>query len=78
MDLEQLLSKLEAVSASAKKIGPSPEDVKEALARLAKAGANMTPEERHEQRRYFLYGSPNPDPETKARIDAYMLRTYGV
>ena len=38
----------------------------------------MTPEERHEQRRYFLYGSPNPDQETKARIDAYMLRTYAV
>ena len=70
--------KLDEVLASAKQVGPEPEDVKEALARLAQAGASMTPEERHEQRRYFLYGSPNPDPDTKARIDAYMLRIYGV
>ena len=78
MDLEQLERTLDAVFASALKAGPEPEYVMEALARLAKAGANMTPAERHEQRRYFLYGSPNPDPETKARIDAYMLNTYGV
>ena len=78
MELKSFKSKLDAILASAAKIGPEPEDVKEALVRLAKAGANMTPEERHEQRRYFLYGSPNPDPDTKARIDAYMLRIYGV
>ena len=48
------------------------------LETLAEMGRNMTPEERLEQKRFTLYGSPNPDPETKNRIDKYMKEYYNV
>ncbi len=56
---------------------PSPE-VEEALKKLAEAEENMTGKDRLEQKRYNLYGTANPDPETRERIDQYMERYYGV
>ena len=52
------------------------EEGNKALEKLAEMGRNMTGKDRLEQKRYTLYGSPNPDPETKARIDKYMEDYY--
>ena len=57
---------------------PVDEKAEKALENLAKQGKHMTPAERIEQKRYNLYGTPNPDAETKERIDAYMKRHYNV
>ena len=60
----------------------APDDIirqsEEDLAILAERGRNMTPEDRLEQKRFTLYGTPTPDPETKERIDAYMKEYYNV
>ncbi len=52
------------------------EEGNKALEKLADMGRNMTGKERLEQKRYTLYGSPNPDSETKERIDKYMKDYY--
>ncbi len=46
------------------------------LDKLAEMGKNMTGKDRLEQKRYNLYGSPNPDSKTKARVDKYMRDYY--
>ena len=61
-----------------KKAPPIPEEVQQALDRLVEMGRNMTGADRLEQKRWTLYGSLNPDPETKERIDRYMKRYYNV
>lgn len=57
---------------------PSNPEAEKALEILAEKGRNMTGAERLEQKRYNLYGTPDPDPETKARIDKYMKDYYNV
>ncbi len=69
---------LDEVMEKAMQAPPLPETVIEALNSLVEAGRNMTAADRLEQKRYNLYGTPNPDQETRERIDRYMKRNYGV
>ena len=48
----------------------------DAVKKLAEMGRNMTGKDRLEQKRYTLYGSLDPDSETKERVDKYMKDYY--
>lgn len=71
LHLDEALGK--AVKASQPSQGAS-----KMLKRLVRAGKEMTASDRLKQKRFTLYGTQNPDPETKKRIDQYMERYYGV
>lgn len=72
------MSILDTALEMAKKAPPMSEKTKRTLEKLVEGGRNMTGADRLEQKRYTLYGSMNPDPETKERIDRYMKRYYNV
>ena len=56
----------------------SSEVAAEVLRKLAEAGRLMTAEDHLEQMRGVMYGTPEPDPETRKEVDEHMRKYYGV
>ncbi len=72
------MGKLSEVMEKAIQAPPLPDTIIETLNRLVKAGRSMMATDRLEQKRYNLYGIPNPDEETRERFNRYMKRNCGV
>ena len=55
-----------------------PETEAEVLRKLAEAGRRMTARDHLDQMRGVMYGTPNPSPETRREVGAYMKKYYSV